>query len=292
MPRLCRPGERPDPLQERVRTAAGTAIQAAPRPYRLVRPARRNQRGVLAAATIRESGRRDQAYGPLERSSRVLHQTLTKNGVDRAVVNRGVLDDLAVGAGYWLGGVVRRTHTFIGEGIGTLFERAVPEGASRDDRELVARCMEGFRQTYGRGWNVATRPYPGIPELLNILVSRSLGLAVLSNKPDAFTRQCVEAYLGRWPFQAVFGDREGVPRKPDPAGAVEAAGRLGVSPGAILYLGDSSVDMATARRAGMIPVGAAWGFRTEEELRASGAVKVIAHPLELVDFLENGEQRP
>ena len=135
---------------------------------------------------------------------------------------------------------------FIGDGIGNLFQRAFPTGVPRDDPALVARCVEGFRETYGRGWNVATRPYPGIPELLDALVSRSLGLAVLSNKPDAFIRQCVDEYLARWPFRAVFGDREGVPRKPDPAGALEAAGRLGVSPEAILYLGDSSVDMTTA----------------------------------------------
>ena len=181
---------------------------------------------------------------------------------------------------------------FIGDGVGNLFQRAFPAGVSRADADLVARCVEGFQKTYGRGWNRATRPYPGIPELLDVLVSRSLGLAVLSNKPDVFVRQCVEAYLARWPFQAVFGDREGVPRKPDPAGAMEAANRLGVSPAAIVYLGDSPVDMATARRAGMIAVGAAWGFRTEDELRASGAMKVIAHPLELLDFLENGERQP
>ena len=162
----------------------------------------------------------------------------------------------------------------------------------RDDRALVARCVEGFRGTYGRGWNVETRPYDGIPELLDALVSRSLGLAVLSNKPDAFTRQCVDAYLPSWPFRAVFGDREGVPRKPDPAGALEAAGRLGVPPAAIVYVGDSSVDMTTARRAGMIPVGAAWGFRTEDELAPSGARKVIAHPLELLEFLDSEEHRP
>ena len=90
--------------------------------------------------------------------------------------------------------------------------------------DLVDRCVEGFRETYGRGWNVASRPYPGIPELLDGLVSRGLGMAVLSNKPDAFTRQCVDEYLARWPFRAVFGDREGVPRKPDPGGAL-ACGR-------------------------------------------------------------------
>ena len=80
-------------------------------------------------------------------------------------------------------------------------------------------------------------------------------MAVLSNKPDAFTRHCVDEYLARWPFRAVFGDREGVPRKPDPGVALHAAERLGAAPGEIAYLGDSSVDMTTARRAGMIPIG-------------------------------------
>ena len=103
---------------------------------------------------------------------------------------------------------------FIGEGIGTLFMRALPEGQSQRDSGLVARCVEGFQQTYGRGWNIATRPYPGIPELLDELTARSLGLAILSNKPDAFVQQCAREYLARWPFRSVHGDRAGVPASP------------------------------------------------------------------------------
>jgi len=178
---------------------------------------------------------------------------------------------------------------FIGDGVANLFRRAIVEGSARDGDEidpgLIARCVEGFRESYGRGWNVATRPYPGIPELLDVLSARTLGLAVLSNKPDAFTRQCVDAYLARWPFSVVFGEREGVPRKPDPAGALEVADRLGVPPEAVLYVGDSSVDMETACRAGMLPVGVAWGFRSPEELRAHGALHIIETPLELLGLL-------
>lgn len=173
---------------------------------------------------------------------------------------------------------------FIGDGVANLFRRAVPPG--QGDDALVGRCVEGFRETYGRGWNVASRPYSGIPELLDGLVGRGLGMAVLSNKPDLFARCCVEEYLHRWPFRAVFGDREGIPRKPDPGGALDAAGRLGVPPGQVAYLGDSPVDMTTARRAGMIPIGAAWGFRPEDELRASGAAEVIAHPLDLLALID------
>jgi phosphoglycolate phosphatase len=177
---------------------------------------------------------------------------------------------------------------FIGEGVATLFQRALPPGS--DEPDLVASCVERFRDIYGRGWNIATRPYPEIPELLDALSRRSLGLAVLSNKPDVFTRQCVSEYLARWPFGVVFGQREGVPRKPDPAGAFEVADRLGVSPAEIAYLGDSSIDMNTARRAGMLAIGASWGFRSEEELRSSGAAEVIARPFELLDLLDGKRQ--
>jgi phosphoglycolate phosphatase len=173
---------------------------------------------------------------------------------------------------------------FIGEGVLTLFQRALPAGV--DGADLIARCVEGFRVAYGRGWNVVTQPYAGIPELLDALTSRALGLAVLSNKPDAFTRHCVDEYLGRWPFQVVLGAREGVPRKPDPTAAREVASRLGIPAESIVYLGDSAIDMTTARAAGMLPVGAAWGFRSVEELWSSGAAEIISHPLELIEILD------
>lgn len=176
---------------------------------------------------------------------------------------------------------------FIGDGVGNLFRRAFPEGAPRDDPDLVARCVEGFRETYGRGWNVATRPFPGIPELLDGLVTRSLGMAVLSNKPHTFAVQCVNELLPRWPFRVVLGDREGFARKPDPGGALRIATQLDVAPEQMVYLGDSSIDMTTAHRAGMIPIGVAWGFRSVDELQASGAVRIITHPLELLRFLDH-----
>ena len=173
---------------------------------------------------------------------------------------------------------------FIGDGLPMLFAVRLPAGVDTD--AVVDHCLDGFRKTYGRGWNVVTRPYPGIPELLDGLVTRSLSMAVLSNKPHAFTVQCVNELLPRWPFRVVLGDREGFSRKPDPAEALRIAAQLDVLPEQVVYLGDSSIDMTTARRAGMIPIGAAWGFRTVDELRESGAVRIISHPLELLDILD------
>ncbi len=175
---------------------------------------------------------------------------------------------------------------FIGDGIAMLFRRALPAGVAG---AVVDHCVSGFRETYGRGWNVATRPYPGIPELLDGLAARSLGMAVLSNKPHAFTVQCVNELLPRWRFQVVLGDREGFPRKPDPGEAVRIATILDVPPERMIYLGDSAIDMATARRAGMFAVGVAWGFRSVGELQASGARRIVAHPLDLLKLLDHEE---
>ncbi len=173
---------------------------------------------------------------------------------------------------------------FIGDGITMLFRRALPDGV---DGAAIDQCVGGFRETYGRGWNVATRPYPGVPELLDGLAARSLSMAVLSNKPHEFTVQCVNEFLPRWTFRVVLGDREGFPRKPDPGEAMRIAAQFDLAPRQMAYLGDSAIDMATARRAGMFAVGAAWGFRSVDELQASGARRIVAHPLDLLKLLDH-----
>lgn len=175
-------------------------------------------------------------------------------------------------------------RNFIGDGVAVLFQRALPADAS-EDPEAVARCVAAFGRIYDAGWDVASQPYPGIAELLDALRDRAVPTGVLSNKPDGFTRKCVDRFLSAWPLSPVFGQREGVPRKPDPAGAVEAAAAMGVAPAEVLYLGDSSVDMLTAARAGMFGVGAAWGFRSVEELEAHGARAIVRHPSEVLGLL-------
>jgi phosphoglycolate phosphatase len=183
-----------------------------------------------------------------------------------------------------------RTHAlaeyrqFVGEGVAVLFQRALAPDQSQGD--TVARCVNEFQIAYGRNWNVRTKPYAGISELLDALTVRGLKIAVLSNKPHEFAQQCVRHYFGATPFEVVFGAREGVGRKPDPAGALEIAGRLGIAADEVVYVGDSGVDMETARNAGMHPIGAAWGFRSVDELRAAGAANILSEPLDLLSFLD------
>jgi phosphoglycolate phosphatase len=180
---------------------------------------------------------------------------------------------------------VSRYRYFVGEGAMNLIIRTLPESARTED--TVRRLYEEFRAEYAKNWNAKTRPYRGVPELLDALVERSVKIAVLSNKPDDFTQKCVGELLGAWAFNAVLGHRDGVPAKPDPNGAIDLAKTLSVSPARILYLGDSSIDMETALAAGMFPVGALWGFRTREELETSGACAVIGKPQDLLALLND-----
>jgi phosphoglycolate phosphatase len=171
---------------------------------------------------------------------------------------------------------------FVGEGARLLVTRALPE--NRRDAAPIAACLAGFQADYDQNWQVETRPYPGVADMLDALSARGLKLAVLSNKPHDFTQRCVRELLPRWTFDPVFGLRETVPRKPDPAGAIEIAARLNIPPANFLYLGDTATDMQTARAAGMFPVGALWGFRSAQELAESGAEVLLEEPEGLLGF--------
>jgi len=172
---------------------------------------------------------------------------------------------------------------FVGDGALMLIERSLPE--QNRDPGTISACLQAFLEDYSQNWNLNTHPYSGVPEMLDALAERGLKMAVLSNKPDDATRQCVAELLGNWRFDVVLGQRDGIPRKPDPAGALEVAKRLSIPPRDFLYLGDTSVDMQTAIAAGMFAVGVLWGFRTEDELRRNGAQVLIERPRDLLDLL-------
>jgi phosphoglycolate phosphatase len=168
----------------------------------------------------------------------------------------------------------------IGHGIRTLVTEALPAELRSDER--VARCYERMIEDYGRNSLVKTRPYAGVPELVRALRAGGVPLAIHSNKSDALTRDIVAALLDLDDFVMVHGARPDAPLKPDPAVALAIAARFGLPPARVVYLGDSLVDMRTATAAGMIPVGASWGFRTRDELVESGADVVIDAPLDLL----------
>lgn len=179
-------------------------------------------------------------------------------------------------------------RTFIGDGMVNLVRRIFPEEHRPTEGEETAAVLAEYRAAYGRNWRRTTVPFPGIPELLDVLAERRVPFGVLSNKAHDFTGKCVEAFLGGWDWDVVLGSREGIPHKPDPSGAHEAMEILGADPGSTWYLGDSNVDMHTAVNAGMRAVGVSWGFRSVEELREAGAEFVLGSPAELLDLVPGG----
>ncbi len=172
---------------------------------------------------------------------------------------------------------------FVGSGIRNLVIKALPE--DKRDNETVDVIYKEMLDEYSVCWNKKTKPYSGIPELLEHLTKRGIKLSVLSNKADAFTKQMVKSFLPDLLFDAVFGERSGIPRKPDPHGVYEIAEILGVSPNECLYLGDSGIDMKTAAAAGAYPIGVLWGFRQADELMSNGAKLLISKPTELLGLL-------
>lgn len=165
----------------------------------------------------------------------------------------------------------------VGNGAKVLAQRCV-----RERQEMALSVQQTYQAWYETHNLVKTRPYEGVPEMLSALAERGLQLAVFSNKPDADTKAVVRHFFPEVPFAVVRGQVEGVPVKPDPAGSLLVAREMSLTPDEFLYLGDTAVDMTCAIAAGMHPVGALWGFRTEEELRRNGAEHLAMRPNDLL----------
>ncbi|MHC4843005.1 MAG: HAD family hydrolase [Planctomycetota bacterium] len=178
---------------------------------------------------------------------------------------------------------VEAYNYFVGDGIRCEAERALPD--EHCDDETIERCVAMARQEYDRCWADNTRPYPGIPDMLDEIQRRDLPMTILSNKPDDFVQVMVKKLLPSWEFQIVLGLKDSIGRKPDPGAAIKIASQLQIAPKDFLYLGDTNTDMQTATRAGMYAVGALWGFRDEEELISNGAQVIVKEPQEIIGLL-------
>ncbi len=180
---------------------------------------------------------------------------------------------------------LERFNAFVGNGARMLCRRAL--GGAEDTDPRVDRLLQGFRTYYASYRTRTTRPYPGIPEALAALQARGVQMAILSNKPQEDTQAVAERYFPQVRFAAVVGQSAQVPPKPDPAGAGAVLSALGLPRQQVCYLGDSDVDMLTARNAGLLALGACWGFRGAEELKAAGADRLLSSPEELPALFED-----
>ena len=170
----------------------------------------------------------------------------------------------------------------VGGGITKLFERALPEDMRTPKN--VERLRPHFLEYYNMHCCDLTEPYPGIVELLQELRSREIAVAVASNKYQAGVDRLIRHFFPTIEWAAIEGQKEGVPVKPDPSIVFEILSKRPTPKADVLYVGDSGVDMDTARRAGVYSVGVTWGFRGAEELRAHYADAIANAPEEILGF--------
>lgn len=173
----------------------------------------------------------------------------------------------------------------VGDGFRSLIERALPP-EKLNDEALLQQVFECAVHEYAEHSLENTRPFPGAIDMLEILTQKDIRLAVLSNKPDAMSKAIVQSLFGNIPFVAVWGNSPERPRKPNPSALLEICSLAKARPQQSLFIGDSGVDMKTAKAADMIAIGALYGYRSREELEKAGADYLIASPLELLPLID------
>jgi len=170
---------------------------------------------------------------------------------------------------------------YVGDGVAMLCRRAMNSQRLEQLDRMVAIVLEQYRLHDLDH----TRLYEGVPDMLDGLAELGVPVAVLSNKPQEATERLVRALCGRWRFAAVEGYRTDERKKPDPRTAIEIAVRMGAEPREVWMVGDSQGDIATARAAGMVSVGATWGFRSRAELESLGPDYLIDKPTDLLSLI-------
>jgi len=174
---------------------------------------------------------------------------------------------------------------FVGYGLRITARNALPEQAR--DEETILRAGELLVSYYAEHPVDKTRPYEGVTEMLGMLHDAGIPTVVLTNKAQVLADMVVSKLLPGFEFAAVRGADSDFPLKPDPASALALAEDTGVSPGDVLFVGDSEVDVITARAAGMFPAGVAWGFRKPEVLSEAGAEVIFEKPVDIVEFVQH-----
>lgn len=214
-------------------------------------------------------------------------KTLVIFDLDGTLLN--TVADLAASTNYALEQCGFPTHEaeaykfFVGNGINKLFERALPDGAK--DQETILKIRKHFIEYYNDHNSELTVPYPGISELLATLQSKNIQLAVASNKYQQATTELIQHFFPDINFVAVFGQRENVPIKPNPAIVNDILAITGKDRKDVLYIGDSGVDMQTAQNAGVDAAGVTWGFRPRAELEQFEPKYIVDNTSKILEII-------
>lgn len=171
---------------------------------------------------------------------------------------------------------------WIGNGAKKLIERALGENkVTPEEFELISGDFDAYYKAHVLD---CTKPYDGVVQLLEDLKNASVRLAVLTNKPHVQTMQIIDALFPNT-FDFVLGKKDGAPLKPDPSAALSFIEKWGFDSESCAFCGDSDVDILTARKAGMLPLGVSWGYRSTDELVGAGAYKIASRPQDIKKFL-------
>jgi phosphoglycolate phosphatase len=174
---------------------------------------------------------------------------------------------------------VKAYRFFVGDGIEALAERVLPPG--QREETTIAQVVSLLKKAFLRRGGKHIKPYDGIPEMVEHFKACGISLAILSNKPDEATQITVDQCLHKSSFDLIIGARSTEAKKPDPGQALYIARQLSVSPPNILFIGDTHIDMQTARNAQMVAVGVLWGFREADDLIRHGAQLLVKNPSDL-----------
>ena len=174
---------------------------------------------------------------------------------------------------------------FVGNGARRLIEQSL-QAAGDPEAKRIEEAMEVYGRIFKIHCTYHVAPYEGIVDMLQELKKEGVQLAVLSNKPHLQTQDVVATFFEKGTFARVYGQQEGVPRKPDPAAVHMILKELGVSGEECLYIGDSDVDMLTGRAAGVPAIGVTWGFRSREVLKEHGATYIVDKPEEIISIVK------
>ena len=197
------------------------------------------------------------------------------------------LTDIAISANYVLENYnksplpIEDYNLLVGQGASQLFRDLLPELPDDEQNEALAL----FEKHYATQFSKNTKIYEDINKVLTFFQVRDIKMAILSNKPNVFTKKCALKYLRNWKFDAVYGIRDGIKRKPDTQGVEEILKELDVKADETLFVGDTKVDMLTAQNANMDSIGVLWGFREREELVEHGAKFIVSEPIEIIKLI-------
>ena len=208
--------------------------------------------------------------------------------LDGTVCN--TIDDLADATNYAMRTLGYPTHDvptykyFVGNGIPKLIYRALPEGHKSDEEH--AKAMKLMLDYYAVHFADSSAPYNGIMEMLSTLKEKGIHIAICTNKAHNMAVTIAEKIFGGI-FEAVIGQQEGRPLKPDSFSPMEIINKFGVKPEETVFIGDSGVDMKTAVNTGTESIGVTWGFRTVDELKENGARHIADTPSDIIDIINN-----